>query len=72
MNHGPATWTLKLGPAFTAGIAASAALTDLTLLAYSAEPVHDALNLLATWAATIRNESSQVAAQRKEEAPRPY
>jgi uncharacterized protein with FMN-binding domain len=28
MSHGPATWTVKLGPAFTAGIAASTALTS--------------------------------------------
>jgi hypothetical protein len=28
MNHGPSTWTVKLGPAFTAGLAASAALTS--------------------------------------------
>jgi hypothetical protein len=28
MSHGPATWTVKLGPAFTAGIAAGTALTS--------------------------------------------
>jgi hypothetical protein len=38
----------------------------LTLIAYSAEPGtrgHDALNLLATWAATARREAGQNATQ---------
>lgn len=41
----------------------------LTLIAYSAEPGtpgHDALNLLATWAATVRNETRLKTSERSE------